>query len=149
MSSRLYPERPYIGVLAVARRGEHFLLLQRAKPPDLGKWGFPGGAQELGETVFETAARELLEETGVAAEPLRPLTVIDHIDRDADGRIRTHWALVAVLMAWREGEGFAGDEAMAVEWVTLDSIKADGRPTSAAVERVMRLAYDTPLKGAV
>lgn len=52
------------------QRGE-LLLLLRAKPPNLGVWSPPGGKVEtaLGESPFECAARETLEETGVVAAP--------------------------------------------------------------------------------
>jgi ADP-ribose pyrophosphatase YjhB (NUDIX family) len=43
---------------------------------------------ELGETVAQGAMRELLEETGVTAEPAGVLTVIDGIDRDEEGGVR-------------------------------------------------------------
>lgn len=39
------------------------VLLQRRG--DSGKWGFPGGAIELGETPEEACIRELKEETGL------------------------------------------------------------------------------------
>ena len=47
--------------------GEHLLLL-RAKPPNLGSWSPIGGKLEtaMGESPFECAARETLEETGHA-----------------------------------------------------------------------------------
>ncbi len=35
-----------------------------------GRWAFPGGHLELGETVAKCAAREVLEETGVPISPL-------------------------------------------------------------------------------
>lgn len=40
------------------------ILLQ--KRSDNAKWGLPGGCQELGENLRETARRELLEETGIS-----------------------------------------------------------------------------------
>lgn len=42
------------------------ILLQ--KRGDRNEWGFPGGAMELGESVAETAKREILEETGLTVE---------------------------------------------------------------------------------
>ncbi len=42
-------------------------------------WGFPKGHQEAGESVFQTATRELLEETGLKvrklAKPILPLEI--------------------------------------------------------------------------
>lgn len=42
------------------------VLLQRRG--DFGKWGFPGGAVELGETPEQAAIREVKEETGLVVE---------------------------------------------------------------------------------
>lgn len=42
------------------------LLLQ--KRSDCEKWGFPGGMVELGESVKETAVREVKEESGLDVE---------------------------------------------------------------------------------
>ena len=53
--SRSYPERPFVGVGVVILRGEEVLLIRRGKPPRVGHWSLPGGAQELGETVNEAA----------------------------------------------------------------------------------------------
>src|SRR6266436_514670 len=87
-AARRYPDRPIVAVLAVVLRGERALIVQRAQQPNAGRWGFPGGVLELGETVAEGAMRELQEETGVVAEPAGPLTVIDTIDRDREGGVR-------------------------------------------------------------
>ena len=42
-----------------------YLLVQRANPPDQGKWSIPGGKIELGETTLQAAQREILEETRI------------------------------------------------------------------------------------
>ncbi len=125
-ADRLYPERPILGCLAVVRRGGRVLLAQRSVPPGIGKWGFPGGLVELGETVHECARRELKEETGISAEPVAMLTVIDRIGRDEEGRVKTHFALVAVLLDWRSGEGEPFEDATALRWLTPEEVRASG-----------------------
>ena len=53
------------GVAVVNGAGE-LLLLQR---PD-GEWDLPGGHMEVGESLEQTATRELLEETGIVVDTL-------------------------------------------------------------------------------
>ncbi len=80
--AREYPDRPWVGVGVVVWRGDEILLVRRAKPPRVGEWSIPGGAQSLGETVFEAAIREVREETGIAIRPTGIITVVDSILRD-------------------------------------------------------------------
>jgi 8-oxo-dGTP pyrophosphatase MutT (NUDIX family) len=55
-------------VFVLVRRGEEYLVLRRSEKQG-GYWHSVAGAVEQGETYAEAAARELLEETGLAAEP--------------------------------------------------------------------------------
>jgi 8-oxo-dGTP diphosphatase len=138
--TRHYPDRPIVGVLGVVRRAGRVLLVQRARAPSVGKWGFPGGVQELGETIFEAAARELREETGLDIEPVATLTTLDVIDRDDDGRVRTHYALIAVLADWRGGEVVLDDEATDFTWLTPDEAVSRALPTLPSATRIMAMA---------
>jgi 8-oxo-dGTP diphosphatase len=138
--ARRYPERPIVGVLAVVLRGDRALVVRRANPPMAGRWGFPGGVLELGETVAAGAMRELFEETGVVADPIGPLTVIDSIDHDDEGRVRFHYTLVAVRARWRSGEGVAADDADDVAWLSRTDIVAGGLATAPALLPLIDLA---------
>ena len=55
MSDREYPARPIVGIGIVVIKGDRVLLVRRGKPPNIGAWTLPGGAQEVGETVEEAA----------------------------------------------------------------------------------------------
>lgn len=141
---REYPDHPIVGVLAVVRRAGSLLIVQRARPPSAGRWGFPGGVQELGETVFETARRELAEETGVDAAPFGSLPVLDVIRSDEAGRIRSHWTLVPVLCDWRGGEGGLSDEVLALRWIEPAAIATSGLDVLPDLARLAAMAFPAP-----
>jgi 8-oxo-dGTP diphosphatase len=128
-AARRYPDRPIVAVLAVVLRGDRVLIVQRAQQPNAGRWGFPGGVLELGETVAEGAMRELLEETGVVAEAAGWLNIHDAISRDDDGRVQFHYILIAVRGVWKSGEGVAADDAADCAWASRDDIEAEKYPT--------------------
>lgn len=119
---REYPERPLVGIGAVVRRGDRVLLVRRAKPPRANGWSLPGGLQQLGETVFAAAAREVREETGVIAQGWRLIAIADLIEHDDAGRVRYHYTLIDVAATWCSGEAVAGDDASAVTWASLDDL---------------------------
>lgn len=120
--AREYPDRPWVGVGVVVWQGERVLLIRRGRAPRLGQWGLPGGAQTVGETLFEAAAREVLEETGLVVEPQAVVTALDSISRDPVGEIQFHYTLVEVLAECGEGEPVAADDAMDARWVTPEQV---------------------------
>ena len=117
-----YPNRPLVGVGVVAIKDGRVLLIRRAKPPRAGRWSLPGGRQRLGETVRETARRELREETGVEVEVTALLDVVDSITRDDAGAIAYHYTLVDVLAEWRGGAPRAGGDAAEAFWADPEDL---------------------------
>ncbi|MCQ8239912.1 NUDIX hydrolase [Rhizosaccharibacter radicis] len=116
------PFRPVVGCLAVVIRDGAALLVRRAKPPDQGRWGFPGGHVERGERFADAAVRELREETGVVAEPAGLLDALDIFRHAPDGSLSHHYVLLAVRCFWRSGEPVAADDALEAAWMPLDRI---------------------------
>ena len=94
---RTYPDRPFVGVGAVIVDDGRVLLVKRKYEPLAGQWSLPGGAVEVGETLEESIAREMVEETGLEIEVGPVIEVFDRITRDEDGRVRYHFVLVDYL----------------------------------------------------
>jgi 8-oxo-dGTP diphosphatase len=91
---REYPSAPVVAVGAIIRHQDRIVLIRRNKEPSRGRWTFPGGAVELGESLEEAVKREVLEETGLQVEVGEVAAVIDHLDRDEAGRVRYHYVIV-------------------------------------------------------
>ncbi|MCW9038894.1 MAG: NUDIX hydrolase [Rhodospirillales bacterium] len=135
--TRQFPSRPIPAIGVVVWKGDHVQLIQRGKPPRAGSWSLPGGAQKLGETVFEAAIREVTEETGIQIETLGLIDVIDSIDRDNDS-IEYHYTLIDIGARWLSGTPLAADDAIDARWVALDDIGAFDLWSE--TERIIRLS---------
>jgi ADP-ribose pyrophosphatase YjhB (NUDIX family) len=119
-----YPDWPLIGIGVVVWREDEVLLVKRKNPPAQGQWALPGGKQQVGETLFAAAIREVREETGVAIDPLHIVTALDAITKDASGKVEYHYTLVEVGADWVSGEARAADDALAVRWASPDEVAA-------------------------
>lgn len=122
MTGREYPARPIVGIGVIVLRGDAVLLVRRGKPPNVGSWTLPGGAQEIGETVEAAARRELLEETGIEVGPLHLAAAIDSIRRDADERIQYHYTIIDFCARWAAGEPRAATDVTEAVWASLDDL---------------------------
>lgn len=69
------------GAAAIILNSQNQILLQRRS--DSGKWGLPGGCQELGERFQDTIIREIKEETNldVREEDLELVDIVSGLSR--------------------------------------------------------------------
>jgi len=118
--SRDYPTAPRVGIGIILVRGEEVLLIKRGRPPALGAWSLPGGAQELGETAEAAARRELLEETGLTCGALTLVAHVDSIHRDEVGRIQYHYTILDFCARYISGEAVAGGDVSEIAWVRAE-----------------------------
>jgi len=128
-SSREYPERPVVGIGGVIIDHGRTLLIRRGSEPLLGEWSIPGGTLELGESLQEGVARELLEETGVEVRVLDLIEVFDRIYLgdgssrvEVKGRPRFHFVIADYLCERISGEPRAGSDVTDVAFAREDEL---------------------------
>ena len=129
---------PAAGV--VCFRGEEVLLIRRGTPPRLDEWSIPGGRIEWGEGASAAALRELEEETGVKAELVGLIDVVDGLFFDSDGACQRHYVLVDYAAVWLSGEPEAGDDAAEARFWPLDEALA--KVAWGETARVIRQAWE-------
>lgn len=116
--------RPTVGVSIGLWREERVLVVRRGKPPFEGVWSFPGGRLEPGETLRAAAARELAEETGLAAEIGALTDVVEIVTHGDHGQLTHHVVLALFAARWAKGEPVAATDAADARFVTLDELDA-------------------------
>jgi 8-oxo-dGTP diphosphatase len=133
---RPYPERPVVGVGAVVLEGDRVLLVKRGQAPLKGHWSLPGGAVEIGETLEQAIAREVLEETGITIEVGPIVEVLDRISRDVEARVEHHFVLIDFVARPIGGVLEGGSDADEAAWVAVgDLAKYDVAAVTAGVIR--------------
>ena len=122
MSDREYQPRPIVGIGIVVIRGREVLLCRRGKPPNVGSWTLPGGAQDIGETCQDAARRELHEETALRVGDLHFCSYVDSIRKDDQGRVRFHYTILDFAARWESGAAVAGSDVSEVQWADMDDL---------------------------
>ena len=115
-----------IAVFSMSREGLRVLLVRRGGHPYLGYWALPGGFAQKGESVDETAARELGEETHLQGLPLVQVGLFSRPGRDPRMWVVSE-AYAAVIPPDRAGEAAAGDDADDARWFDLHIDRRDTR----------------------
>lgn len=126
------PRRPVPAVGVACLRGPadalEVLLIRRSKPPRAGEWSLPGGRIEWGERAADAALRELREETGVEAELLGVVEVVDGMFPAPEGEPGDgfHYVLVDYAARWTAGEPQAGDDAAEARFHPISTVEGLG-----------------------
>ena len=126
--------RVAVGVIE-NNQGEIFICQRTGGQPQGGKWEYPGGKVEAGETTPQALARELAEEIGIAVEQCVPLLQIEHDYPDKS----------VLLDVWRV-TAFAGlpygREGQPARWVARHALREYDFPEAnqAITETVMAMA---------
>ncbi|MBQ1011752.1 NUDIX domain-containing protein [Micromonospora sp. M51] len=97
------------------------LLIQRT---DNGLWALPGGAQDFGEYIAETAVRETREETGVEVEVTGVIGIYtnpSHVVEYSDGEVRQQFS-ICFRSRYLRGQPRTSDESSAVRWIGQEEL---------------------------
>ena len=144
--AREYPDRPVVGIGGVVIENGRALLIKRGSEPLLGQWSIPGGTLELGESLQEGVARELLEETGLEVRVLDMIEAFDRIfldpaAHDAKDRSRPkyHYVIVDYLCERMSGDAQAGSDVTDIAFATEEELETFQMTTTAM--RVLHRAF--------
>ncbi|MFC2000964.1 NUDIX domain-containing protein [Chloroflexota bacterium] len=114
-----------IGVGAIIKDSYGRILLVKHIPERggfwQGKWIFPGGALELGETIEEGIKREVKEETQLEIDLLTSLPPLDRIVRAGD-RVSLHVVYIDYLANVAGGELKPGSDIGEAIWVAKERL---------------------------
>ncbi len=120
MENKKYPK---VGICVMIQndKGQVLLGLRKGSHGE-GEWAFPGGHLEFGETVFETAVREVKEETNLDVKPVAIISVADEMRY-----IKTddkHYLNIGVKADYQGGEPkiMEPDKCTKWEWFDLNNL---------------------------
>jgi len=114
---------------------DRVLLIRRT---DNGLWALPGGAQDFGEYIAQTAVRETLEEAGVRVEVTDVVGIYtdpNHVVEYGDGEVRQQFS-ICFRARYVSGQPRTSDESSEVRWVSREQLD------ELAIHPSMRLRID-------
>lgn len=104
--------RQFVAADLIIEKGNKILLVKRKIEPFKGTWGLPGGRMDAGETIEQTAIREMKEETRVRVKLTDILGVYSGTKRDPRGV-----CAVVFIAKYISGKPRGGDDAKIAKFV--------------------------------
>lgn len=130
----------------LANRELKLLLVKRSQFPYKGAWALPGGFLRPGETIEETAKRELLEETGVENPFLHLAGVYSEAGRDPRGWIISN-SFISLINAENcslRADTDAWDAAWFCVKLQSDNTSSDdSTSTTKMIKHTLTLSFDS------
>ena len=116
-------KRVEVAVGVVKRGSQTYVTLRHQDQHQGGKWEFPGGKKEAGESTFAALKRELAEEIGITVNGSEPLILIEHDYGDKHVVLNVH------LVESFDGEPY-GREMQQGKWLAIDSLAPEDFPAA-------------------
>lgn len=119
--------QPKVAVMLVVEQvigtTKYYLVQQRIKHPMYGFWGCPTGKIRWGESIYETASRELMEETGLRAHFEFAGEYHERVMHGTSGEIVEDKLFHVVFTDAFEGEMITEFEGGRNVWRTMEDMK--------------------------
>jgi ADP-ribose pyrophosphatase YjhB (NUDIX family) len=117
-------------ILALERMSEgrqQYLFQQRLKQPYYGFWGLPTGKIRWGETILETASRELKEETNLEAERRIVGVYHEHVSQQESRELLEDKIFFVVHCTNARGELMTDFEGGHNRWMTWEEMSEQSK----------------------
>lgn len=116
-------KRPRVGVgVMIENRNNEIILGLRRGSHGEGEWSFPGGHLDFGETLEQTARREVREEVGLEIGKIELISVADEMRYlKSDGK---HYVNIGFCAEYLGGEPVLRepDQCQEWRWFSLDNL---------------------------
>lgn len=107
-------------MIGIEQECPYVLLIKRKKPPFQSMWALPGGFVQQGESLEQTARRELQEETGLYLPALVQWKTYSDPQRDPRGWIVSTLFVGYCLVNTKKPE--ANDDAADAQWWCIEQL---------------------------